>query len=460
MLKVPMSRVPLPWKYVMLPLLLRNQWLPPEALRRLQERKLRRLMEHAWRNVPFWRKRFEKAGVRPEEINHVEDLRRLPVIDKSDIRNADPRELTDRRVAGSDSLVEIETSGSSGEPLEFPIDGRYDQFRKAQYLRPYFTNGQRFTDKVLRASVHAEKPARWFHRLGILREERVFSGEAPGKFVSALRRLKPQVLVGYGSFLSLVACRLEEDGGVPDPPPRLIFTDSELLSAGVRERIERVFGVPATDVYGTYETDNIAYECPLHRGYHMAVDAVIMEFLRDGEPVGPGEEGEVVVTVLDNLTTPFIRYNLHDLASFTDEPCPCGRTFPLMTMIGGRLDDCTVSEDGSLRCSMGLVNSFRSVACYVREWQVIQESPKEFFVLLVPASGYCDRVREEIRRKLVEQFPGAGVEFRIVDRIDRSPSGKFRAVISKVAKGRKAGGSGKNGTSAPKAFGSGLSSEG
>ena len=74
-----------------------------------------------------------------------------------------------------------------------------------------------------------------------------------------------------------------------------------------------------------------------HNGYHVAIDSVIMEFLKDNKPVKPGGEGEIVVTVLNNFAMPFIRYNLHDMGSFSSKPCSCGRTFPLMTQIKGRV---------------------------------------------------------------------------------------------------------------------------
>jgi phenylacetate-coenzyme A ligase PaaK-like adenylate-forming protein len=106
----------------------------------------------------------------------------------------------------------------------------------------------------------------------------------------ALRTYRPDIIHGYpSSLVSLGSVIL--DKGLDVPGPRQVFTDS----------------------VGSFETENIAYECEHHQGCHVATDCVILEILKDGKPVAEGEDGEMVCTVLDNLAMPLVRYNLHDL---------------------------------------------------------------------------------------------------------------------------------------------------
>ncbi|MDA8164094.1 MAG: hypothetical protein M0017_03535, partial [Desulfobacteraceae bacterium] len=179
--------------------------------------------------------------------------------------------------------------------------------------------------------------------------------------------------------------------------------------------------------YGPMETENIAYECGHHQGYHITLDAVIMEFIRDGRPVGPGEEGEIVCTVLNNYTMPFIRYNTYDLGSYTTTPCSCGRTFPLMRMIGGRANDYLVYAGGVRKSPWDLMGHLLHFAEYLHEYQMVQRDIDDFQVSMVPNRRFHPGIERAFADKVQLVFPGARVEVLVVEKIDREPSGKFRA---------------------------------
>jgi len=213
--------------------------------------------------------------------------------------------------------------------------------------------------------------------------------------------------------------------------PRLIFTDSELLIHEMRDNIKKAFDTDVIDIYGTWETDNIAYECRDHKGYHIAMDCVIMEFIKDGKPVNPDEEGEIVVTILNNFAMPFIRYNLHDIGSFSEQPCLCGRTFPLMSQINGRANDYMITEDGR-RLSFFTIAHFDVMAPHVYEYQIIQEEVNLFNVFIVPSNSYSDEGRKFFVPTIKKFFPNAAININIVPAIKREMSGKFRAFKSNV----------------------------
>ncbi|HVO72801.1 MAG TPA: hypothetical protein VMT35_02150, partial [Ignavibacteriaceae bacterium] len=245
----------------------------------------------------------------------------------------------------------------------------------------------------------------------------------------AIQDIKPAVIKGYGSVLNLLANKLIEEK-IKLKKPRLIFTDSEILPPEVRENIENAFGAPVIDIYGTWETGNIAFECSCRKGYHIALDSVIMEFLKDGKHAEPDEDGEMVVTVLNNYSTPFIRYNLLDIAAYTNEQCPCGRTFPLMTRIKGRKNDYMISGDGK---KISYFNSYFSrTLSNIYEYQIIQEEINFFKILIIPGKSYKNEGENIFIPVIKRFFPDAAIDIKLVDAIERGPAGKFAAFKSNV----------------------------
>ena len=412
-------------KYFHLLRLMRNERRPLAELRSIQNRKLRCLVDHAYHRVPFYRERFKKINLHPDDIRTIEDLHKIPVIDKNDFHQSEGSGLIDRRIKDTDRLVTLNTAGSSGKTLHFFVDHRYNQIRKAQFLRPYLTNGNGLFDRVLWFRAIPRSKQSLHEKLGFLKTYQLDAGIDPLIQIKTMQTLKPAMMRGYGSTFHLMASKILEEN-ISVPPPRLIFTDSELLSNASRHKIEKAFHTEVIDIYGSFETENVAYECCKHEGYHMAIDCVIMEFLKDGNPVKPGEKGEIVFTVLDNHTFPFIRYNIHDLATFSDKPCSCGRTFPLMEIIAGRMYDYGKKGDGTKVPSTALTSLMWFLGKFIHEFQIIQEGIDLFSVLIVPTKFYSDKTKKEVVKGIRRYFPKAKIKIHLVDQIKRDASGKFR----------------------------------
>src|SRR5208283_2046123 len=219
--------------------MLRNESLTPSALAMLQTRQLRTLLRHARERVPFYRDLYAAHGICAPSGDDPHDLlQSLPMVDKTMLRAAGATAVS---LDAPEDRVTINTSGSSGEPFQFQIDQRYDQWRKAQYLRPYLSAGQRLRDKVLRLTGRPERPISWFSRLGLLREWRIHSAADPTRIIEAWQRLSPHVLQGWPSALRSLAHHCIERGHPLSPAPRMVFTDSELLLPDTRVLLERAF---------------------------------------------------------------------------------------------------------------------------------------------------------------------------------------------------------------------------
>lgn len=406
---------------------MRNEFLAPATLGARQNRSLRALVRYAASRVPFYRDLYAAHGVDAAAFNGLADLPALPVVDKALLREAGAAVVS---IDAPADRVTISTSGSTGEPFEFAIDRSYDQWRKAQYLRPYLSNGRRLADTVLRLTAFPTRRSPWFSRLGLLRELQYDCGTDPARIAGAWRALEPQVLQGYPSSLRSLAHHCLERGESLEPAPRRVFTDSELLTSGTRSLLEQAFGVPVIDVFGTYETDNIAYQCEAGGGYHVATDCVVLEIVQDGKPVPPGEEGELVVTVLANRTQPFIRYNLRDIGRLSTEPCSCGRSFPVLSTISGRADDLIVLADGRRRTAQDALVRIDRFGGAIRHYQFRQVEIDRFELLIVPSARFADVGAECIVRAAGSVLEGAEIEVRLVDAIPQDRSGKRRAFVS------------------------------
>lgn len=419
-------------KYWHLIALLRNERRSLDELLHRQLIKLRRLLWHAYNHVPFYREKFNMVGFQPGDFKSIDDLQHLPIIGKADFHQRLSADFIDQRLGSKEALIPIRTSGSSGQTLEFFIDHAYDQFRKAQFLRPYMTNGQRMTDRVLTFKGQPRRHRKYFELAALLREKQVSAHLNPESHLEILNRTKPAVVRGYPSVLALISAKMFANGR-PGHCPRRLFTDSELLTPTLRRSIEAAFKRRVIDIYGTLETDNIAYECEHHQGYHIAIDAVVMEFVDNARPVQPGGTGEIVCTVLGNYAMPFIRYRLNDFGIYSTQPCSCGRSFPLMTGLKGRAHDYAVTREGKLISSTTLLGEMDRFAAHLEAFQIIQEDIDRFKMVLVPGKEYRETVADRIQSGFGRLFPEATIRIVRRERLHQEGSGKTMPFISRVS---------------------------
>jgi phenylacetate-CoA ligase len=408
--------------------MLRNETRDPQRLHAAQLDALERLVRHAGTHVPFYRDLYRTHGIDVARFDGRRDVLNLPLIDKHQLRTAGSQAQS-QEDAPAAAGVKISTSGSTGEPFVFTIDRDYDQWRKAQYLRPYLRAGRRFTHKVLRLTAFPVSRRSLFSKLGLLREWQFGCATPAAELHSHWCRLAPDVLQGYPSALRTLAIFCLETGKPLEPAPRMVCSDSELLMPDTRMLLQKAFGTAVIDIFGTYETDNIAWQCGRSEGYHIATDCVLLEIIRNGRPAEVGEQGEIVVTVLSNRRSPFIRYNLHDLAQFAPQRCVCGSPFPLLTRLVGRADDLIVLEDGSSRTSMDVLGRLDRYTDLVHHYQLRQLGTQRFELLIVPARRVADADAANLIAAVRQSLPSAAVELKLVDSIAPQKSGKRLAFV-------------------------------
>jgi len=203
-----------------------------------------------------------------------------------------------------------------------------------------------------------------------------------------------------------------------------------------REAIERTFHRGVTNRYGCEEVSLIASQCEVRGGLHVNSDCLLVEILdADGHPCAPGEVGRVVVTDLTNRAMPLFRYEVGDMAAWSAQPCPCGRTLPVLEKIEGRVADYVVTRSGEFISGISLTENFALQIPGVVQMQIVQEAVDRFVYNIVRDANFAEASVARIAELTRERF-GGEVEFetRFVDRIDPEPSGKYRFCISKVEK--------------------------
>lgn len=420
----------------------KSQWLKPAEVKELQQIKLRALVRHAYQHVPFYRQRMQSMGVTPEDINTLEDLGRIPLLTKQDVRDNLYFDLLsdnhDKR-----KIIRIATSGSTGEPFTCFADQHQLEIRWAATLRSMEWTGYQFGDKQARL---------WHQTIGmsklqVMREKidaflcrRLFipafemSESSIQSFVDKLVKHQPTFIDGYAESFNFLASYLKTSELV-GLRPKAIMSSAQILPEQSRKVIEESFGCKVFDKYGSREFSGIAYECEAHQGHHVIAESYIVEILKDGRPAKPGEMGEVVVTDLNNYCMPMIRYRLGDLAVAMDasKTCACGRGLPMIGQIEGRVQALIVGSSGRYIPGTFFAHLFKDYEYLIRQYLVEQVTPGEINLKIVKGLRFTvdefDKVLSLLRDYLGRETI-INVEF--CDKINMVRTGKQQGSISRL----------------------------
>ena len=419
----------------------RSQWRSLDEIEALRVGALRRLLRHAWLNVPFYRARFDAAGFHPEDVRATSDLARLPPLTR-----AQALESSADRKSRSAPLPTINksTGGTTGEPMRFAYDEGSEVFRQAIKRRGWGWAGYRPGGPTLFYWPDPPNPS-LFQRLKIradrrVRRERYFDcvhrgAEEMDAVVAAIRATPPLAIVCYSQAGADLA-RHVNARGLRQWKTIPILCCAERLSPADRAVIAEAFGPSVFETYGTREVMLIAAECEAHEGMHVSAENLIVEVVvptSDGgeRPARQGESGEVLVTDLHNLGMPLIRYAIGDRAVMAAEgTCRCGRTLPRIASLEGRV--CDTLHDGQGANVSGIVFNvlFTRYAADVRQFQAVQRRDGAVLLKLVPNPGHLDEAtRATILARTRELIPGVDVQTQVVDEIPPGRNGKRRVVI-------------------------------
>ncbi len=413
---------------------LRLQWLSETELRQMQRDILKKLLKHAYQTVPYYRTSFSEAGVRPEQFKELSDLKHFPILSKEAVRR-NSEELISEKVPPRDRLV-LHTSGTTGTPLSIYYTADERQKCYAIAFRHYEWAGYRlgmrrakFGGRNLVPGMQ-KKPPYW--RYDRSQNSLQFSSwhiseQTVDDYLKAMADFKVEFLEGYPSSVSAIA-RAAVEHPKYKIRPCAVITSAETLLPWQRESISKAFDCPVMDQYGCSEMAVMVYQCR-EGGYHEVLDLGYAEFIRP-EDSAPGTPATVVTTGLLNFTQPLIRYEIGDTVVPDGKTCPCGRGLPAIQSVEGRTDDMLITPKGRLLPRFDVIFKGSPKICCC---QIVQDALDHLVFRIVPEPGYNSADGEAIIAQCRARF---GDEMRydieLVDGIELTPEGKFRAVVSKI----------------------------
>lgn len=428
--------------YFYLKSLMKSAYWPRDKLEVYQDKKLKEIVSYAYKNVPFYHKKFKQLGIKPSDFRGKADLNKLPVITKDEIRSNLCDMISKEFDAGK--LRSVSTSGSTGKPLTVYISGAENEFRKAKHLRANISCGQKFHHRwvTITAPHHFGEATKFQKLLGFYVPIPISVFTDVSLQIEVLKKIRPDILDGYSSTLLLLGKEIAKRDSKPFKP-LFIIGGAEFIDDSSRHFIEEVFDAPLYDQYACVELERIAWQCPEKIGYHIDSDTTIVQFVdENGEEVCPGEQGEVVCTSLFNYAMPLIRYAVGDVGIPSDDECPCGRSLPLMKVMEGRKDSLLFLADGRVLSprTFTIAMSMFKFYKFVDQFRIVQKSKDLFEIYVKMKDSSLDNdvfergLVDHLRRTINLPVDLADIEVNFVEDFPLDKSGKFTIVVSELSK--------------------------
>ena len=318
---------------------------PREEILRIQNEKIRKQVKHVYEHVPYYRNLMDEKGIKPEDIQSVDDIKKLPFLSKADLREAYPYGLL--AVDLNDCVRIHSTSGTTGKRVvafytQHDVDlwneccaraivaagGSEEDVVQVCYGYGLFTGG---------AGLDGGS-----HKVGCLTLP-MSSGNTERQ-IQFMMDLDATIICCTPSYAAFIGESLAERGYKPeDNKLKAGIFGAEPWTEEMRRSIEKSLGIKAYDIYGLTETSGpgVAYECEAQDGMHINEDHFYAEIIDPdtGEVLPDGSKGELVFTALDKEAFPLLRYRTRDICVLSREKCSCGRTHVKMCKPMGRSDD-------------------------------------------------------------------------------------------------------------------------
>ena len=413
----------------------------PDELAALSWRRRVAMVEHCAAQVPFYRERFRSIGFEPGDLRGEADFAALPILEKHEVRAAQAALISDeidprRLPAGA-------TGGSTGEPLRCYSDPRVPlsamTWRMLAWwgVDPSDPSGYLLRTAPRGLAGLARAAVLWPTRRAHIAATEM-GPENMRRFLRRLDAIGARYLTGYVGALDAFAEFVEVHGAAPRSL-RAVWATAAPLPEFTRRRLERAFGCPVFDQYGSVEIYLIAAECGCRDGLHVASDLRHVEIVEGADPVAPGTEGEVVVSDLSNRAFPLLRYRIGDRGRLLEGPCACGRPFPRMGPVRGRISDRIHLSDGSSIAGEFWTTIFDDHPEAISGFAVRQALNGLIEVRYQPRpGGDAEGAVAAVRRALEAKVAGRAPLRFTPTRVDPNDGGKIRFVSSEIERRRQA----------------------
>ncbi len=417
-----------------------NERKERKALEDVQFRKLKKILWHAFLNVPYYSEVFKKLGTTPDDIRSIRDITNLPILTKEVIKN-NLSEFKAKNISDSDLLLN-HTGGSTGKPLAFFVDREIFETMEAGFLRCSGWAGYQFGDPlayIWGAQKDLKGLGSLTHRIKSFLNNRYYFGaykyspDEMGRWLDFLKRKKITFIYGYASTLSNFSNYIKSKN-LEAPKIKAIFTSAETLFPEARKLIEEVFNCKVFDQYGSREVICIACECE-KGNMHILTDFVHVEFIKDETSKLENPPCKIIVTSFVNFGTPFIRYEIGDYGSPKEGYCSCGRSFPMMELKIGRMNEHILTRDGRLIYPSYFIHLLDGInGIWSFQFRQVNFDKIDLYVVESSNEGVNRNEVQNIEKRIKSEIDKKiSLSIHFVDALTTPLSGKHRYVISDIS---------------------------
>lgn len=410
--------------------LLSQKW-SRDKLESYQDHMLRRLIRHAGRHVPYYRRLFEEIELDTDGFRGRQDMYRIPPLDKETVRTQPKAFIADNAVKFNPIIVK--TSGSTGTPLKLMLSADCRAADASATLRSYQWAGYFPGKRVFTVKGFISQD--WEFQYNMLGTSLNFdsvklSRETAVRVLKEIKRFKPHIYHGY-PFSLMMLSKIAHDEMIEIPKGQSVIVAGETLSENCRSVLETVYGGEVFDQYGMTENTAMITECEIGNK-HLIEDFAYHEILDEKGNVLEGGQGEIVGTSYTNYAMPLIRYKTRDLATIGARRniCECKRPFKLVKKIEGRKEDYIETPEGRLvNLIEGAINSGVGIVMS----QYVQDSPDHMYVNIVPGTDFDPNSLIGVERGLRERVGHTiEIDFEIVSELEKTKGGKTLFILSKI----------------------------
>ncbi len=410
----------------------KTQWLPKDELADIQLALLKKIVLHAERYVPYYQKIMKEKGFTSADIRSLEDIQLFPVLTKKDIIEAGD-DLVSRSYPRK-TLRLAYTGGTTGTPVKIYRSPFSIGTEHAFVRRQWDWAGIKLSDRAAfltgRVIVPPDQTEGDLWAYDPFMKELILStyhltGSQALNYIKAMKSYKIKALVGYPSAVSFLA-RVCIDSGLK-LNLKAVLTSSETLTDSMRSAITEAFSCPVFDYFGSAERVSYIFTCE-KGNYHVQSEYGITEFIPDGD----SGTCKVVSTGFWNKAMPFIRYDMGDTVVASSEQCSCLRAFPVIKKIAGRQADVIKTPSGR-EFGAAILTHLLYGTDHILESQIVQDRLDHLFIDYVPGERFSTQDLKAFEGLIRHHLPTElTVEFRAVNSISRTSSGKIKPVVSKI----------------------------
>lgn len=418
-----------------------SQFWDEARIRDYQTIKLKTIVEHAYKNVPYYEDLFKKINLKPGDIKSLDDINKIPILTKEIARKENLRLIA--RGFQMKNVKKGKTGGTTGVPIIVYKDTTNRSITWGSYYRWYEWMGINYYDKsatfwgsktVLNKSLKTmifDGASRYLQN-SVSFNSFELTENRNWDIYKKLKVFKPDILKGYVSALLDFGSFLDRNN-LKDIKPKAMSSTSETLLPHQRKYMERIFKAPVFDQYGCGELSAISYECAAHNGLHINLEHMMCEILDENNQQILDAKGRLIGTDLDNYVMPFIRYENGDLSSISSKKCTCGVNQPLMNSIDGRTTDTLVLSSGSKVHGVFITDILYELDIFtdkIQRFQAYQGKPGSLDIKIECESALDYELRTKLITTLYRFFNE--VHYSEHKKLQTEPNGKFKYVISNL----------------------------